>query len=160
MNAFAPGGPIDAELAAWLAATRAAWASRDVASTEAAAASARAAEVAARHRAQPWTALEDRLAVAELLLAGDVVADVELAQTLALAALAKSAAARPLAARAFDRLRRLAGQPQKYGTEVVVRDGTAALWPVDGVTTDSERAKWGLPPLAELQRRATGGAGG
>jgi hypothetical protein len=108
--------------------------------------------VAKAHRAKPWTALADRLAVAELLLGSDVVADVELAQALALAALAKSPAARPLAARAFDRLRRLAGQPQKYGTEVVVHDGRAELWPVDGVTTDSERAKWGIAPLAELQR--------
>lgn len=120
----------------------------------AAAAQQRASEVAAAHRAQPWTALIDRLAVAELLLGSDVVADVELAQTLALAALAKSPAARPLAARAFDRLRRLAGQPQKYGTELVVHDGRAELWPVDGVTTDSERAKWGIAPLAELQRAA------
>ncbi len=122
---------------------------------DAAAARQRASEVAAAHRAKPWTALGDRLAVAELLLGSDVVADVELAQTLALAALAKSPAARPLAARAFDRLRRLAGQPQKYGTEIVVHDGRAELWPVDAVTTDSERAKWGIAPLAELQRAAS-----
>ena len=124
-------------LAAWLEAAR-----RE-GPAAAAAAQQRASEVAAAHRAQPWTALIDRLAVAELL-----------AQTLALAALAKSPAARPLAARAFDRLRRLAGQPQKYGTELVVHDGRAELWPVDGVTTDSERAKWGIAPLAELQRSA------
>lgn len=136
------------ELAAWLAKAR-----REGAA-DAAAAQQRASDVAAAHRAQPWTALVDRLAVAELLLGSEVVADVELAQTLALAALAKSPAARPLAARAFDRLRRLAGQPQKYGTEVVVRDGGTELWPVDGVTTDSERAKWGIAPLAELQRAA------
>lgn len=134
------------ELAAWLANAR-----RD-GPADAATARQRASDVAAAHRAKPWTALVDRLAVAELLLGSDVVADVELAQTLALAALAKSPAARPLAARAFDRLRRLAGQPQKYGTEVVVHDGLAELWPVDGVTTDSERAKWGIAPLAELQR--------
>mgnify|MGYP001028244340 CR=1 FL=1 len=137
------------ELAAWLANAR-----RD-GSADAPTAQQRANDVAAAHRAKPWTALVDRLAVAELLLGSDVVADVELAQTLALAALAKSKAARPLAARAFDRLRRLAGQPQKYGTEVVVRDGGAELWPVDGVTTDSERAKWGIAPLAELQRAAS-----
>lgn len=136
------------ELVAWLAA------SHREGPGDAAAAAVRASEVAAAHRAEPWTALVDRLAVAELLLGSEVVADVELAQTLALAALAKSPAARPLAARAFDRLRRLAGQPQKYGTEVVVRDGRTELWPVDGVTTDSERAKWGVAPLAELQRAA------
>ena len=135
-------------LVAWLAAAR------GEGPADAAAAQQRASEVAKAHRAKPWTALADRLAVAELLLQSEVPADVELAQALALAALAKSPAARPLAARAFDRLRRLAGQPQKYGTEIVVHDGRAELWPVDGVTTDSERAKWGIAPLAELQRAA------
>jgi hypothetical protein len=50
----------------------------------------------------------------------------------------------------------LAGAPQKFGTQWRARDGGRELWPVDPVTTDSERAKWGLPPLAELRRRAEG----
>jgi hypothetical protein len=64
--------------------------------------------------------------------------------------------ARLLAATAYDRLRRLAGEPQKFGTQVVSRDGIRELWPVDPSTTDSERAKWDVPPFAEILRRLTG----
>lgn len=100
----------------------------------------------------------ERLAVAEVLLASERPEEVEAAQSLALGCTSERAA-RPLAARAFDRLRRLAGEPQKYGTEIVVADGVRTLWTVDPNTTDSERAKWGLPGLAELQRRAHDGDG-
>ena len=62
----------------------------------------------------------------------------------------------PLKVFEFDRLRLLAGAPQKFGTQWRARDGGRELWPVDPATTDSERAKWGLPPLAELRRRADG----
>lgn len=113
---------------------------------------ARAALLALVQERRPTTNTE-RLAVAAVLVTGDLPAEVEAAQALALAC-TKEPAARPLAARAFDRLRLLAGQPQKYGTEVVVQDGVRTLWPVDPNTTDSERAKWGLPALAELKRRA------
>lgn len=95
-----------------------------------------------------------RAAIAALL-ASDAAADVERAHALALAAMRSDPQARPLAATAYDRLRLLAGVPQKFGTQVVERDGRATLWPVDPLTTDSERAKWGLPSLAELQRRAS-----
>jgi hypothetical protein len=109
-----------------------------------AAAVARRAEVRALHSSAPFTTAADRIAAARILGDSDVTADVELAQSLALAAMAQDSAARPLAARAFDRLRVLAGRPQKFGTQ--------PGHPVDPTTTDSERAKWGLPPLAELQR--------
>ena len=46
-----------------------------------------------------------------------------------------------------------AGNSQKFGTQLVADGVQLALWPVDPATTDSERAKWGLPPLAEIQRR-------
>lgn len=107
-------------------------------------------------RAQGLTTPTDRVAAAELLVGSDDPAEVETAQALALAALRAVPAARPLAAAAFDRLRLLAGAPQKFGTQWVARDGAVALWPVDPATTDSERAKWGLPGLAELRRRAGG----
>ncbi len=103
-------------------------------------------------RAKAIVAPADRLAAAELLLDGDDLAEVDAAQSLALAAMAQEPAARRVAATALDRLRRLAGKPQKYGTQWVTKDGLAELWPVDAHTTDSERAKWGLPPLAELRR--------
>lgn len=95
----------------------------------------------------------ERVAAAELLVGSNDRADVEAAQALAMAAFGASPAARPLAAAAFDRLRLLAGAPQKFGTQWVVRDGQWELWAVDDATTDSERAKWGLPALAELRRR-------
>ncbi len=94
----------------------------------------------------------DGLAAIRALLASESVVDVERAQTLALAAMATTPAARPLAACAFDRLRMLAGRPQKFGTQVVVREGRRVLWECEAATTDSERAKWGLPSHAELLR--------
>lgn len=118
------------------------------------AAMARCAAIFALHAAGRLPTPAAQCAAARLLLAGDGVAEVELAQALAQRAMAHERAARRLAARAYDRLRRLAGRPQKFGTEVV--DGAAGpeLWPVDPHTTDSERAKWDVEPLAELQRRA------
>ncbi|MFY9344832.1 MAG: hypothetical protein WAT39_20230 [Planctomycetota bacterium] len=97
----------------------------------------------------------ERTAAARLLVDSDDLGDVRLAETLALAAMAQDPAAKPIAAAAFDRLRLLAGQPQKFGTQSTGRDGKRVLWPVEPTTTDSERAKWGLPPLADL-RRSTG----
>lgn len=99
---------------------------------------------------------DDAVARAEALLASSDLADVAAAEALLLGAMARDPRARPLAARAFDRRRRLRGEPQKFGTEVVECDGRRALWPVDPATTDSERSKWGLPSLTELRRAATG----
>ena len=99
----------------------------------------------------------DKFAAAAILVRSERVADVEAAQTLAHAAMAGERRARAVAAAAFDRLRRLAGKPQKFGLEVVRADGTASLWPVDPATTDSERAKWDVPPLADLRRRCATG---
>jgi hypothetical protein len=107
-------------------------------------------------REHALTSPADRVAAAGLLVGSDDKAEVEAAQALALAAFGALPAARPLAAAAFDRLRLLAGAPQKFGTQWLARDGAVELWPVDPATTDSERAKWGLPPLAELRRRAEG----
>jgi len=119
-----------------------------------AAAVARRAAVVGLHDAGRLHTAGDRVAAAALLLRGERLDEVRLAERLLLAELKREPAARPLAARAFDRLRRLAGQPQKFGTEVVAVGERFELWPVDGVTTDSERAKWGIAPLAELQRLA------
>lgn len=77
------------------------------------------------------------------------VDDVRLAHDAVLARLGEVAGARPLAARLYDRLRMLEGRPQKFGTQ---RRADGTLWPVDPATTDSERAKWSMPPLAELDR--------
>lgn len=118
-------------------------------------AAARRSAVRMLHTAGRLTTPAARVAAARLLVDSDAAADVELAQSLALAAMAQQREARRLAAVAFDRLRRLADRPQKFGTQVVVRDGLRELWPVDAATTDSERAKWDVEPLAELRRRAS-----
>lgn len=100
----------------------------------------------------PGAAPERQLAAAAALLGSEDAANVRLAEALALQAMRALPQARPLAAAAYDRLRLLAGRPQKYG-----------VWPLEGgprsapgvepATTDSERAKWGLPALRELMAR-------
>jgi hypothetical protein len=117
-------------------------------------AAARRAEMASLRAANALATPHDQAAAAFVLLDGDDAGQVEAAHALALQAMARLPAARPLAAAAYDRLRVLAGRPQKFGTQWIVRDGVAALAPCDPATTDSERAKWGLPPFADLQRRA------
>ena len=117
----------------------------------------RRAEVMRLHVAKEFVVAADRLAAAVVLLGSPLAAEVEAVHALALAAMGSEPGARPLAAAAYDRLRMLAGRPQKFGTQVTARDGQRSLWPVDPTTTDSERAKWGLPSLAELQRRAGSG---
>jgi hypothetical protein len=117
-------------------------------------------ELAERARAGRLGDAATRLGAAERLLGSEDRAHVALAQSLALALLGQQPTARWLAARAFDRLRMLAGQPQKYGTATHLVDGQLQLWPVDPGTTDSERAKWGVPALAELLPRRGGPDGG
>ena len=124
-----------------------------------AAAVARREAVLALCAAGRVTTTADRIAAARLLVHGDQAAEVEAAQALALAAMAGDRRARRLAATAFDRLRLLAGAPQKFGTQFVLREGRLQLWPVDPATTDSERAKWDVPPLAELRGGETPPAG-
>ncbi len=89
-------------------------------------------------------------AAAFVLLWGDA-RDVALALELAQRAMGGHRPAGRLAAAAFDRQRQCEGRPQKFG-----------LWPgeVAPGTTDSERAKWGVPPMAELRRTALAAADG
>jgi hypothetical protein len=101
-------------------------------------------------------ASSEQLAALPRLLASADLATVQFAQQLALAAMRREPAARVYAATAQDRLRVLAGQPQKFGTQHHVVDGVRQLWPVDAWTTDSERAKWGLPSLVALRAAAEG----
>jgi hypothetical protein len=124
-------------------------------------AAARRAEVLALHAAGALAAPLDRLAAARLLLGGERRDELEAAQALALAAMAVVPEARPVAATAYDALRVLDGRPQKFGTRFTRRGGALARWPVDPTTTDSERAKWGLPPLDRIvpEAPASGGAG-
>lgn len=117
------------------------------------AAIARRADVLALRAAGQLRSAAEQFAAGTVLIYSELSAEVDAAQALALAAMGKEPRARQLAATAYDRLRRLRGEPQKFGTQLVAEGAQLALWPVDPATTDSERAKWGLPPLAEIQRR-------
>ena len=61
--------------------------------------------------------------------------------------------ARWLAAASQDRYLMGQGKPQLYGTQSRKVDGKWILWQVDPAVTDEERAKWGVPPLAEGRKR-------
>ena len=63
--------------------------------------------------------------------------------------------ARWLAAAAYDRWLMNQGRPQKYGTQYRATAWNWVLWDVDPETTDEERSRWDVPPLAEAKRRAT-----
>lgn len=91
----------------------------------------------------------DRFQQAAAALASNDLAAVTAAHDAALSLMATHRPARALAARLYDRMRVLAGRPQKFGTQ---RGPDSALWPTDPGTTDSERAKWDLPGLADLLR--------
>jgi hypothetical protein len=62
--------------------------------------------------------------------------------------------ARWLAAAAYDRWLMSGGLPQKYGTQYRFANGRWVLHEVDPTTSDEERARWDVPPLAEALRRA------
>jgi hypothetical protein len=54
----------------------------------------------------------------------------------------------------IDRFLMATGKQQKYGTQILmVPGGKKALYPVDPTVTDEERAKYGVPTLAELEKQ-------
>ena len=56
--------------------------------------------------------------------------------------------ARWLAAAAYDRWLMNQGRPQKYGTQYRAIAGKWVLLDVDPETTDEDRSRWDVPPLA------------
>lgn len=62
--------------------------------------------------------------------------------------------ARWLTAAATDRWLMVQGRPQKYGTQIVPDGRRYRVWDVDPHTTDAERARWDVRPLARQQARA------
>jgi hypothetical protein len=117
-----------------------------------------------------------RLRVKEMLEAGEVVSaddhyhaamvlqhgstpdDFKLAHELSLQAAELDpdhGSAKWLAAAAKDRYLQNIGEPQIYGTQFRKVDGTWTLDAIDETAvSDEERARWGVPPLAEAKRRA------
>jgi hypothetical protein len=51
------------------------------------------------------------------------------------------------------------GKPQRYGTNMVPDGKRIRVWDVDPATTDEERSRWDVPPLAEMERRAAEASG-
>jgi len=76
-----------------------------------------------------------------------------LAYKLSLAALAQGLEeARSMAPLNIDRYLIFTGRPQKFGTQSNIDSvGHYFLYPVDTLTSDSERAVWGLPPLDSIK---------
>lgn len=116
---------------------------------------ARRAAVAAILETGGALAAEDLYAAAWIFNHGDIADEARQAHDLARRAAEQGhKPARWLAAAALDRSLMYAGRPQRYGTNIVP-DGTGwRVWDVDPATTDAERAKWDVPPLAEMHRRA------
>jgi hypothetical protein len=46
------------------------------------------------------------------------------------------------------------GKPQKYGTQIVPDGKRQRVWDVEPTTSDTERAEWDVPSLAEMEKRA------
>jgi hypothetical protein len=70
------------------------------------------------------------------------------------AELGSTGCARWLAAAAYDRWLMTGGLPQRYGTQYRSVNRRWVLHEVDPTTSDEERARWDVPPLAEALRRA------
>ena len=101
------------------------------------------------------TTADDHYHAALLFQHGDTPNDAWQAHTLALQAMTLGhPKARWLAAAAYDRHLMYQGKPQKYGTSYVTDGVRHRLWDVDPATTDTERASWDVPPLAEQRRKA------
>jgi hypothetical protein len=62
--------------------------------------------------------------------------------------------ARWLTAAACDRWLMMQGRPQKYGTQIVPDGVGFRVWDADPATTDAERARWDVRPLAQQHARA------
>ncbi len=100
-------------------------------------------------------AADDYYHAALLFQHGDMPDDALQAHMLALEAMTLGhPKARWLAAAAYDRHLMYQGKPQKYGTNYVTDEVRHRLWDVEPATTDTERAAWDVPPLAEQRLKA------
>lgn len=88
---------------------------------------------------------------------GNSAVDFQKARQLAMKALALDpdhALSRWLAAASEDRRLMALGKPQLYGTQFKSTDGHWEVYDVDPRVSDTERAKWNVPPLADSKKRA------
>jgi len=97
---------------------------------------------------------EEHVRVAFVLVSSRELADLDLAHQVAWkAGELGDARGWPLAAEALDRALFLQGQPQRFGTQFVYEPVLSRwiLYPVDPVTSDAERERFGIPPLSALR---------
>lgn len=106
-----------------------------------------------RERSEPTA--DQLFAAAWILNHGDTAEEAIAAHDLAKRAAEEGlASARWLAAAALDRSLMYSGRPQRYGTNIVPDGVGYRLWDVEPKTSDTERAEWNVPPLAEMRQRA------
>jgi hypothetical protein len=98
---------------------------------------------------------EDYYHAAQMMNHGDTIEDARNAHLFALRSSDLGyRPARWLAAASYDRWQMYQGKPQKFGTNYEHDGREDRLWDVDPGTTDEERAKWDVHPLAEQLRKA------
>jgi hypothetical protein len=100
---------------------------------------------------------DDYLHAAFIFQHGDQIDDYWKAHELALKAVelgcSEEKKARWMAAASYDRWLIAKGKPQKFGTQFLGDKIGWRLLDYDPVTTDAERAEWGVPPLATSLHR-------
>lgn len=104
----------------------------------------------------------DYAAAAMVFQHGDTPADYQQANRYAERAIELgSERGRSLYAASRDRYLRSIGEPQQFGTQYRLESGEwqLVLQPYDPTTTDAERARYNVPPLAQLQEGPPGGLG-
>lgn len=100
---------------------------------------------------------EDYFHAAMIFQHGEGPAEIDRAHALALRAMAIKPThpkAAWLAAASEDRAHMYRGEPQRFGTQFRLEDGVWVLYKTDPRVTDAERARWGVPPIAEARARA------
>ncbi|NJP05822.1 MAG: hypothetical protein HC837_09475 [Chloroflexaceae bacterium] len=97
----------------------------------------------------------DNFHAALVLLYGEKTAHYDLSRTFSRrAALMGEARAWTLFAMSWDRWLISLGQPQRFGTQIIKREGRWSLGAVDTTISDLERAMYAVPPLFVQQQRA------
>ena len=100
---------------------------------------------------------EDYFHAAMVYQHGDEPSDIDRAHALALRAMEITPThpkAAWLAAASEDRGHMYRGEPQRFGTQFRIEDGVWVLYRTDPTVTDEERARWGVPPIAQARARA------
>lgn len=98
---------------------------------------------------------EDHYHAPQIMNHGDTIRDARIAHLFALRSSELGyRPARWLEAASYDRGQMYQGKPHKFGTNYVYDGREDRLWGVDPGTTDEERAKWDMPPLAQQLRMA------